>query len=308
MRTLFLLPFLVLGWSAQVFGQQSVTGPLCVYADLYQGRATASGVPYEKTAYTAAHATLPFGTWLRVANFESGRMVDVFVNDRKKADDRIVTLSKAAAEAIGVPSSRTVPGSLHVLSVPTQVAATTAAAPAENRKFNPLGDLFGKNQAQPQVQYAIPGGQYAPPAGPAVPASSYPSPAGAVAATSPAAPELLAMHARTTATPVPMTAPPVPTAPAPPVPMAAAPVVVLPPASPAAPYRVQFGAFRRLGSADELSGMLDGAGIPTSVFAGPTGLNVVVTDGGFRSAVEAQRWIDFEGSRRGWTERPVVIR
>jgi len=83
----------------------------------------------------------------------------------------------------------------------------------------------------------------------------------------------------------------------------------LPPASPSAPYRVQFGAFQRLGHADELAGMLDGAGIPTSVFAAPgTGLNVVVTDAGFRTAEEAQRWIDFEGARRGWTERPVVIR
>ncbi|MCB1206063.1 MAG: SPOR domain-containing protein [Verrucomicrobiae bacterium] len=308
MRILVLLSSLVLGWSGHVFGQQSVSGPLCVYADLYHGKATASGVPYDKAAYSAAHATLPFGTWLRVANFESGRMVDVLVNDRKKADDRIVTLSKAAAEAIGVPSNRTVPGSLHVLSVPAQLTAAPAAAPAENRKFNPLADLFGKNQNPAPVQYAIPGGQYAPPATPTVPASSYPQPGYPLAAASQPTPELLAMHARTPTTSAPITAPQVPTMPAAPLPVAAAPAVVLPPASASAPYRVQFGAFRRLSSADELSGMLDGAGIPTSVFAGPTGLNVVVTDGGFRSAVEAQRWIDFEGTRRGWTERPVVIR
>lgn len=80
-------------------------------------------------------------------------------------------------------------------------------------------------------------------------------------------------------------------------------------ASPAAPYRVQFGAFRRAGNANELSAMLGSAGIPSSVFVSPdTGLNVVVTDAGYRSADEAQRWIDFEGARRGWRERPVVIR
>jgi hypothetical protein len=91
--------------------------------------------------------------------------------------------------------------------------------------------------------------------------------------------------------------------------VAAAAGTALPPASPSAPYRVQFGSFRRFQAADELAGMLDGAGVPASVFAAPgTGMNVVVTDAGFRTAEEAQRWVDFEGARRGWTERPVVIR
>lgn len=81
----------------------------------------------------------------------------------------------------------------------------------------------------------------------------------------------------------------------------------LPVASARHPYRVQFGAFRKRSRAEELSGMLDRAGISTSVYTA-NGLIVVVTDGGFRSAEEAARWIDFEGTRRGWTERPVVIR
>ena len=97
--------------------------------------------------------------------------------------------------------------------------------------------------------------------------------------------------------------------PTPSAPVRNEPSMVLMPASPSAPYRVQFGAFRRVASADELAGMLEGAEIPVSVFAAPgTDLNVVVTDAGFRTAEDAQRWIEFEGARRGWTERPVVIR
>ncbi len=94
-------------------------------------------------------------------------------------------------------------------------------------------------------------------------------------------------------------------------PSASAPIAntPLPLASPNTPYRVQFGAFRRLQAADELSGMLDGAGIPTSVFAAPgTGMNVVVTDAGFRTAEEAQRWVDFEGSPARVDRASVVIR
>jgi cell division protein FtsN len=136
----------------------------------------------------------------------------------------------------------------------------------------------------------------------AIPAASYPNPIPMPSGVAPVPNqgELLAMNARSAnpqqPAPVPRMAPP-------------APSVALPPASASVPYRVQFGAFRRIASAEELSTMLAGAGSPTSIFAAPSsGLNVVVTDGGFRTAEEAQGWIDFEGARRGWTERPVVIR
>lgn len=313
-------------------GAASATGLLSVYSDLYQGRLTASGAPYERAAPTAAHATLPFGTVVRVANFESGRMVDLRINDRKREDGRLITISRAAADAIGLDPNRTAPGSLLVIqgaaTVPTTLSAppsdtltTETQSAAEPRKFRPLAGLFDKDPAQAgatntssgqSLQYGIPGERFAPPKVPggggrfakkaAVPAAGYPDPIPLPHGVAPKSDggELLAMNARPVvpqqANPSPMMAPP-------------APSVILPPASPSAPYRVQFGAFRQVGSADELSSMLDGAGIPTSIFATPaSGLNVVVTDGGFRSAEEAQDWIDFEGARRGWTERPVVIR
>jgi cell division septation protein DedD len=82
-----------------------------------------------------------------------------------------------------------------------------------------------------------------------------------------------------------------------------------PVASMSTPYRVQFGAFRRAASANELAAMLSGAGVASEVFASPgTGVNPVVTQGGFASSDAAQRWIDFEGARRGRRERPAAIR
>ncbi len=352
--------FLQRGASAN--GSASATGLISVYADLYQGRATASGVPYDRAALTAAHATLPFGTRVRVANFESGRMVDLLVNDRKREDGRLLTISRAAADLIGLAPNRTAPGSLIVLQAPVGAAAapapmpvaptavnpaavvppagagTLAASSAQPRKFRPLAGWFGKeagaapsanpSPAQP-VAHGLPGERFVPPAVPkagglfasksAVPAAKYPDPIPIPHGVVPAAPggELMAMNARSGVPqmpqmpPMPQTHIPgqVPAAMPAMSPPAPAPMVNLPPASASAPYRAQFGAFRRIASAEELSAMLDGAGIPTSVFAAPgTSLNVVVTDGGFRTAEEAQRWIDFEGARRGWTERPVVIR
>lgn len=318
-------------------GPDSANGLISVYADLYQGRATASGMPYDRAALTAAHATLPFGTVVRVANFESGRMVDLRVNDRKREDGRLITISRAAADVIGLDPNRTAPGSLLVIQTPSPAgspAVTQApmapAAPslpsaqgAEPRKFRPLAGLFGK-EAAPVTNSPVPSGQplqggnpgerLAPPVAPksgglfaqksAVPAAAYPDPIPMPhgVAPAPTGGELMAMNASSSA-PRTMAPQPVPATPAP------APVVNLPPASPSAPYRAQFGAFRRVASAEELAAILDSAGIPSSVFAAPgSGLNVVVTDGGFRTAEEAQRWIDFEGARRRWTERPVVIR
>lgn len=306
--------------------QTSDSGPVGVYADLHQGNATASGAPYDGRAMTAAHATLPFGTWIRVANFETGRMVDVLVNDRKPKDGRLAVVSRAAGEALGLAPNATAAGSMLVLSAPTEVPS--------DRKFKPLAGFFGNKEASAAVptspvaplRYGIPSSQYAPPTAPAegglfsrlgkggglfaskpaVPAPVYPSPFPVPQAEAPALPatSLLAMPSAAGNVPVPGTLPGTAVFP----PVAEAPAA-LPPASPSAPYRVQFGSFRRIASADELSAMLDGAGIPTTVYASPgTGMNVVVTDAGFPSAEEAQRWIDYEGGRRGWTERPLVIR
>jgi rare lipoprotein A len=329
--------------------QQSESGALGVYADSLQGRATASGEPYDRGALTAAHAALPFGTVVRVANFQSGKMVDVRINDRKPRDSRILVISGAAARALDLSAHAIAPGAAMVLGqspAPAPApAAATAGLPAGNspmeRKFKPLAGLFGKATAPAGVatsagaplQDGIPGSQDAPPAAapasspfaflgksgnrltgkPGVPAAAYPD-AYPVSHSAPAAAAggmTVPMNAVSGRVPVPQAVlpPVVPVAPNVAPAVAAAAGTALPPASPSAPYRVQFGSFRRFQAADELAGMLDGAGVPASVFAAPgTGMNVVVTDAGFRTAEEAQRWVDFEGARRGWTERPVVIR
>ena len=64
---------------------------------------TASGETMDGEALTAAHKTLPLGSDVRVANLDNGRAVVVRINDRGPfAKDRIIDLSKAAAETIGM--------------------------------------------------------------------------------------------------------------------------------------------------------------------------------------------------------------
>lgn len=71
------------------------------YGSYFEGRTTASGEPYNMYDLTAAHPTLPLGTWVRVTNLRNGRKVYVRINDRGPiVPGRIIDLSYGAAEVL----------------------------------------------------------------------------------------------------------------------------------------------------------------------------------------------------------------
>lgn len=73
------------------------------YGPGFHGRRTASGERFNTHAMTAAHRSLPFGSRVRVTNRKTGRSVVVRINDRGPfAHGRVIDLSKASAQAIGV--------------------------------------------------------------------------------------------------------------------------------------------------------------------------------------------------------------
>jgi peptidoglycan lytic transglycosylase len=51
---------------------------------------------------TAAHRTLPLGSRVLVENLANGRSVVVRINDRGPVKGRIIDVSRAAAEALGM--------------------------------------------------------------------------------------------------------------------------------------------------------------------------------------------------------------
>jgi rare lipoprotein A len=78
-------------------------GKASFYADRMQGHRTASGEKYDKTLYTAAHATLPFDTKVAVTNPKNGKTVVVRINDRMaRTRHRLIDVSKAAAAELGI--------------------------------------------------------------------------------------------------------------------------------------------------------------------------------------------------------------
>ena len=72
------------------------------YGDRFHGRKTASGELYDMYKLTAAHRTLPFGTYIKVTNLQNNKSVVVRVNDRGpfKAN-RIIDVSRKAASKLG---------------------------------------------------------------------------------------------------------------------------------------------------------------------------------------------------------------
>lgn len=79
------------------------TGRASYYGSKHDGMTTADGSTFDRTDFTAAHRTLPFGTVVRVTNLANGRMVKVRISDRgPHILGRVIDLSAAAARELGM--------------------------------------------------------------------------------------------------------------------------------------------------------------------------------------------------------------
>ena len=73
------------------------------YGRLFQHKKTASGEPYDMHDFTAAHRTLPLGSWVKVTNLKNDKSVMVRINDRGPVlKSRILDLSYGAAMILGM--------------------------------------------------------------------------------------------------------------------------------------------------------------------------------------------------------------
>jgi len=92
-------------------------GRASFYSNQFHGRKTASGETFNSGKLTAAHPSLPFGTWVRVTNLRNGKDVIVRINDRGPfVKGRIIDLSTSAAKEIGLTKSGTARVKLEALS------------------------------------------------------------------------------------------------------------------------------------------------------------------------------------------------
>ncbi len=95
---------------------KATTGLASWYGGIFHGRRTAMGTTYNMYAMTAAHRSLPLGTWVKVTNERNGKSAIVQVTDRGPyVANRIMDLSYAAAQKLGYANSGTTQISMKVL-------------------------------------------------------------------------------------------------------------------------------------------------------------------------------------------------
>ncbi|HLV95807.1 MAG TPA: septal ring lytic transglycosylase RlpA family protein [Candidatus Acidoferrales bacterium] len=106
-----------------VAGEYVEDGVASWYGVPFDGHRTSDGEIYDMRQFTAAHRTLPFNSIVRVTNLTNGKQTEVRINDRGPfVANRVIDLSRAAAQAIGMVGPGTAQVSLDVISGPSPSA------------------------------------------------------------------------------------------------------------------------------------------------------------------------------------------
>ena len=94
------------------------------YGNPFHGRRASNGEIYDMNKLTAAHRTLPFETMVRVTNLNNGKSTVVRITDRGPfVENRIIDLSRAAAEEIESIGPGIVPVRVELVSAGVDVTA-----------------------------------------------------------------------------------------------------------------------------------------------------------------------------------------
>ncbi len=121
MRMLFTL--LLTSVIAVSFAQhaKTETGTASFYHDKFVGRKTANGEIFTQEKMTAAHKTLPLGTWVRVTNLKNDSTIIVRINDRMPYwNKRTIDLTEAGAGALNFINSGLTKVFVEVIPDPTK--------------------------------------------------------------------------------------------------------------------------------------------------------------------------------------------
>jgi rare lipoprotein A len=108
--------------------ERKIKGLASWYGPYFHGRLTATGETFNQNELTAAHPSLPFDTYLKVTNLNSGDSVIVRVNDRGPyVDNRVLDLSREAARQINSEQAGVIPIQAVIMqpNPPQQIATAT---------------------------------------------------------------------------------------------------------------------------------------------------------------------------------------
>lgn len=104
---------------ARLAVKHRVSGLASYYSSFFDGRKTANGETFRNRKFSAAHLTLPLGTWIEVRSRATGRSLRLRVNDRGPYVRKFVLdLSQAAARHLGVDRTRDRHVEIRIVALP----------------------------------------------------------------------------------------------------------------------------------------------------------------------------------------------
>ena len=104
---------------ARIEAKHRLSGLASYYSTSLDGTLTATGAIFRNRKMTAAHLTLPLGTWVEVRSRATGRTVRLLVNDRGPYVNKFcLDLSQAAARALGVDVAEDRHVAIRIIALP----------------------------------------------------------------------------------------------------------------------------------------------------------------------------------------------
>jgi len=103
---------MLVSWQGPAEPRDAQRGEASWYGKRFNGRKTANGDRFSEKEMTAAHRTLPLGTKVMVENLQTGEQAEVKITDRgpyAQPARRIIDLSRAAANSIGIVQQGKIP-------------------------------------------------------------------------------------------------------------------------------------------------------------------------------------------------------
>lgn len=127
------------------------------YGPHFQGKKLAAGGIFDMNKISAAHKTLPLPSLVLVTNLENGRSLRVLVNDRGPyAKNRIIDLSKRAAEILGYKNKGTTRVRVRILPRESQILRSIAQSYKGQQKTVPSWMVRGGAEPTEPEQQAVP--------------------------------------------------------------------------------------------------------------------------------------------------------
>lgn len=143
------------------YGKYEDTGLASWYGEELAGNRTASGEMFDAQAITAAHRSLPLGSFVEVTALDTGRTILVRITDRGPGRrDRIIDLSRGAARLLGTDQRPVAKVRVRAVVPSLQDAATLRAGrsvAARNPGYMRTASVLPAERAPPRL---VPGRSY----------------------------------------------------------------------------------------------------------------------------------------------------